>query len=75
MCLNNKKENICIEFDGKQHYEPVNYFGGEEKFKLRQKLDIIKNHYAQHNGFLLLRISYKKFNEIKLLIKKKLQEN
>ena len=35
-----------IEFDGAQHYRPVNWFGGERAFKLTQKRDSIKNEWA-----------------------------
>lgn len=35
----NNKEYI-IEMNGKQHYEPVDYFGGEEKFKEQIKRDL-----------------------------------
>ena len=32
-----------IEFDGKQHYEPVQLFGGEKQFKVQQEKDRIKD--------------------------------
>jgi len=32
-----------IEFDGKQHHEPVQLFGGEEQFQVQQKKDRIKD--------------------------------
>lgn len=47
-----------IEYDGKQHFEPITLFGGIEGFKDRQKRDSIKNHYCQHNQIPLLRIPY-----------------
>ena len=34
--------NICIEYDGKQHFEPIDFFGGEKAFVRRQKNDNIK---------------------------------
>ena len=37
-----KDLNVCIEYNGKQHYEPINYFGGEKSFKLIKKRDKIK---------------------------------
>ena len=52
--------NCCIEYDHKQHYEPIEYFGGEEKFKIQQKHDNIKNEYCKENGITLLRIPYYK---------------
>lgn len=52
------KLNMCIEYDGEQHFRPIGYFGGEEKFKLQQKHDRIKNEYCNNNNIKLLRIPY-----------------
>lgn len=54
------KYNICIEYDGKQHYEPIEHFGGVEAFNLTVKHDKIKNKYCKDNGISLLRIPYYK---------------
>jgi very-short-patch-repair endonuclease len=51
-------QNLCIEFDGIQHFEPIKAFGGEEKFKLTQKRDKIKEQYCKDNGIDLIRIRY-----------------
>ena len=56
--------NICIEFQGKQHYEPVEYFGGEERYKEQIIRDNIKKQYCKDNNIILLEISYKDFNNI-----------
>ena len=63
--------NICIEFDGRQHFEPVKAFGGEEAFKHQQFKDNIKTQYCLDNNIQLIRISYKenileRLNDIKL---------
>lgn len=50
--------NICIEYQGQQHYYPVDYFGGEERFKLQQKHDNIKREYCQKNNIFLFEIPY-----------------
>ena len=55
---------IAIEYDGKQHFEPIEYFGGEESFEILQKHDAIKNEYCKNNGISLLRIPYYKYNNI-----------
>lgn len=52
--------NLAIEYDGKQHFVPVNYFGGEKVFKTIQEHDRIKNEFCDKNGITLLRISYLK---------------
>ena len=56
--------NICIEFQGKQHYEPVEYFGGKERYKEQVIRDNIKKQYCKDNNIILLEISYKDFNNI-----------
>ena len=50
--------NICIEFDGDQHYKPIDYFGGEKRFKIQQICDQIKNDYCKENNITLIRIPY-----------------
>lgn len=50
--------NIAIEYQGGQHYKPVERFGGEEKFKLQQKHDNIKRQYCKNNNIKLLEIPY-----------------
>lgn len=50
--------NCCIEYDGKQHYEPVEYFGGEEYLAYTQMHDAVKNQYCADNNIKLLRIPY-----------------
>jgi very-short-patch-repair endonuclease len=50
--------NMCIEFDGYQHFSPIKFFGGEEAFNAQKKRDEIKNKYCKENGIKLLRISY-----------------
>lgn len=50
--------NCCIEYDGIQHFRPIEYFGGYEAFQITRKNDIIKNNFCKSNGIRLLRISY-----------------
>ena len=50
--------NMCIEYDGKQHFEPIEHFGGQEAFEITAKHDNIKNDYCKNNGISLLRIPY-----------------
>lgn len=33
------KFNTCIEFQGKQHFQSIDYFGGEDEFQKRQLYD------------------------------------
>ena len=50
--------NMLIEYDGKQHFEPVDFFGGVKMFERRKELDKIKNNIAKKRGYVLIRISY-----------------
>lgn len=50
--------NLCIEFDGIQHFMLIEGWGGEEEFKLRKKKDKIKNKFCEKNNIRLERIKY-----------------
>jgi very-short-patch-repair endonuclease len=50
--------NLCIEFDGRQHYESVQDFGGDISLGETQKRDKIKTIYCEENNIKLLRIKY-----------------
>ena len=52
------EHNICIEFDGRQHYEVIEKWGGIEGLKDRQKKDKIKNKYCLDNNISIIRIKY-----------------
>jgi len=58
------EHNTLIEYDGKQHYESIDFFGGEKAFIKRQLHDKMKNEYAKNKGISLIRIPYWK-DEIK----------
>ena len=62
------KYNSIIEFDGKQHFEPIKYFGGETGFKTCQYHDKIKNDYCYNNGIRLLRIPYWEYTNLEQII-------
>lgn len=47
-----------IEYDGKQHYEPTEWFGGQSAYIIRQKHDEIKNVFCKKNAIPLIRIPY-----------------
>lgn len=49
---------MLIEYQGIQHYEATEYFGGEEQFKIQLKHDFLKYQYAEDNGYKLLEIPY-----------------
>jgi len=51
--------NLVIEFNGRQHYEPINTFGGRDALKETQRRDQIKREYLKDNDMNLLEINYK----------------
>ena len=50
--------SFLIEYQGVQHYEPKEFFGGVEEFKLRVKRDNIKRDFAKNNRIKLVEIKY-----------------
>lgn len=70
--MENNSLKTLIEYDGMQHFKPIKYMGGIERFE-RQKLnDNLKNEYCRQHGIKLIRISYKEELEkekIRLLLK------
>lgn len=59
--------NTLIEYNGKQHYEPVDYFGGQETFESQVLKDKIKEEYCKKNNILLFEIPYFKDIDEELL--------
>ena len=47
-----------VEFDGRQHFESIDFFGGEKSFKQQKINDAFKNEYALKNHYILIRIPY-----------------
>jgi predicted Zn-ribbon and HTH transcriptional regulator len=70
-CVNN---SFLIEYDGEQHFKTVDYFGGDEGFKLRQLRDNIKTQWAKDNGIPLVRIPYTEFDNIEQIIKDNIEK-
>lgn len=53
------KYNMCIEYDGEQHYNSVKIFGGDKSFEKIKVNDKIKTDYCINRGIKLIRISFK----------------
>lgn len=67
--------SYLIEYDGKQHFEHVNFGGisdeeAKENFIITKRHDRIKNTYCTNNDISLYRIPYWKFNEIEQILNK-----
>ncbi|WP_271554278.1 hypothetical protein [Bradyrhizobium sp. CCBAU 45394] len=59
----------AIEFDGAQHFEPINFTGLDESdlqlsFEQLQKRDAFKTRYCETNGIRLIRIPYTEIEAI-----------
>jgi very-short-patch-repair endonuclease/ribosomal protein L40E len=50
--------NLCIEYDGIQHFEPRSRFGGDIEYKMQLERDRNKNDYCDRNNIKLIRIGY-----------------
>jgi len=52
-------KNLCIEFNGIQHYEPIKNWGGEKKLIYQKNNDHIKMKFCEENEIKLIIISHK----------------
>ena len=51
--------NIAIEYQGRQHYEAIEHFGGEKQLHLQRHHDWMKRKYCRDKDITLITISYK----------------
>lgn len=49
-----------IEYDGIQHFIPIDYYGGVEQFKYQKECDALKDAYCLKNNYQLIRFPYTK---------------
>ena len=52
------KYNTCIEYNGQQHYMPVDYFGGKVSLQHQQHNDNIKREFCKNNNINLIEIPF-----------------
>ena len=50
--------NLAFEYQGKQHYEPIDFFGGSKAFARRAENDKIKTKLSKENGVILIQVPY-----------------
>ena len=60
------QNSYCIEFDGEQHFRPVDFFGGEERFQRQKEYDLYKDEYCFINNIPLIRIPFTKLKTLEL---------
>ena len=65
------QEDIYIEFQGEQHFKPIDFFGGEDKFKEIQYYDKLKKEYAKDK---LLIINYDEIDNINSILNLKFND-
>lgn len=53
-----KDKPILIEFQGQQHYKPVDFWGGEKQFQIQQFHDDLKKKYCKYHNYTLIEIPY-----------------
>lgn len=50
--------HTCIEYQGQQHYDDTEFYGGMPEFLIRQKHDSIKKEYCNTHNITLLELPY-----------------
>lgn len=70
-------KNICIEYQGKQHYLPIDFAGkgedwAKELFKENQEKDKIKRNFCKASKIRLLEIPYWNFDNIEEILSREL---
>lgn len=69
------KYNTCIEFDGLQHFSPIDAFGGIESFQILKSNDDKKDKFCEENNINLIRISYLEFELVDSILEQKIKDN
>lgn len=67
-------KRTLIEFDGEQHFRPVEHFGGLKSYEQLKINDKIKNDYCEDNYINLIRIRYDQIDRIEEILKSNLIE-
>ena len=58
--------NIGIEYDGIQHFYPIEFFGGKVAYDKTLLRDKLKNEYCLDNNIILHRIPYTELDNIEI---------
>jgi hypothetical protein len=60
--------NICVEFNGRQHYEPISLWGDKNYLNKVKKNDKIKRDYCLNKGIKLCVIKYNQIKNIEKIL-------
>ena len=66
--------NLLIEFQGKQHKQSIEYFGGEDRFKIQQEHDRRKREYSKLHKIKLIEIWYYDIGNVEEILNKELNK-
>lgn len=61
--------SYLIEYQGDQHFHPVDYWGGDEKFQQQLKYDKLKKEYCKQHNIELIILSGNEYKQTNLYIK------
>ena len=64
---------IIIEYNGIQHYESSDYFGGDLELEQRKERDFALKQFCKENKIELIEIPYTEFNNIESILRKQLK--
>lgn len=68
------ERNMVVEYQGEQHYYPVDFAGrgeewAKEQFEVNQKRDQIKRDYCKENNIVMIEIPYWEYNNMEEYLK------
>lgn len=63
-----------IEYDGHQHFYPIEFWGGRKAFEKQKRNDAIKNKYFEFLGFPYLRIPYWNYDRVEEIVAEFIEE-
>ena len=68
---------ILIEYNGLQHYQSCEFFGGEEKFKKQKEHDRLKKEYAKKHGYklIIVKYTYDTYEDVAKYLEKELKKS
>ena len=64
-----------IEYDGIQHFQPIDWFGGQKALDELRERDIRKIKYCRENNIPLLKIKYDQINDIPTIVEDFIRNN
>ena len=65
--------NTIIEYNGQQHYEAIDYFGGKERFERQKERDNAVRMYCKEHKIRLIEIPYTEYKNIETILNKSLK--